>query len=226
MRVLLVEDEKGISSAICQVLKKENFTVDPVYTGTDGLDYALTENYDVVVLDVMLPEMDGFQVLRRMREQGVRTPVCMLTARSTLEDRVKGLETGADYYLPKPFQMAERIACLRAITRRKEEKPVMVLSFGDVELNAQEAKLLCIATGQSVKLGAKEYQLMELLLRNPRRILPRETLFDRVWGYDSEAEYGNLEVYLSFLRKKLTFVGSKVKIRATRGIGYSLEEEA
>ena len=226
MRVLLVEDEKGISSAICQVLKKENFTVDPVYTGTDGLDYALTENYDVVVLDVMLPEMDGFQVLRRMREQGVRTPVCMLTARSGLEDRVKGLETGADYYLPKPFQMAELIACLRAITRRKEEKPVMVLSFGDVELNAQEAKLLCTATGQSVKLGAKEYQLMELLLRNPRRILPRETLFDRVWGYDSEAEYGNLEVYLSFLRKKLTFVGSKVKIRATRGIGYSLEEEA
>ena len=226
MRVLLVEDEKGISSAICQVLKKENFTVDPVYTGTDGLDYALTENYDVVVLDVMLPEMDGFQVLRRMREQSVRTPVCMLTARSTLEDRVKGLETGADYYLPKPFQMAELIACLRAITRRKEEKPVMVLSFGDVELNAQEAKLLCTATGQSVKLGAKEYQLMELMLRNPRQILPRETLFDRVWGYDSEAEYGNLEVYLSFLRKKLTFVGSKVKIRATRGIGYSLEEEA
>ena len=116
MRVLLVEDEKGISSAICQVLKKENFSVDPVYTGTDGLDYALTENYDAVVLDVMLPEMDGFQVLKKMREQGVRTPVCMLTARAGLEDRVKGLETGADYYLPKPFQMAELIACLRAIT--------------------------------------------------------------------------------------------------------------
>ncbi len=226
MRILLVEDEKGLSSAICQMMKKERITVDPVYTGTDGLDYGLTDNYDAIILDVMLPEMDGFQVLRRMREQGVRTPVCMLTARSTLEDRVKGLETGADYYLPKPFQMAELIACLRAITRRKEEKPVMVLSFGDMELNAQEAKLLCTATGQSVKLGAKEYQLMELLLRNPRRILPRETLFDRVWGYDSEAEYGNLEVYLSFLRKKLTFVGSKVKIRATRGIGYSLEEEA
>ena len=226
MRVLLVEDEKGISSAICQVLKKENFSVDPVYTGTDGLDYALTENYDAVVLDVMLPEMDGFQVLKKMREQGVRTPVCMLTARTGLEDRVKGLETGADYYLPKPFQMAELIACLRAITRRKEEKPVMALSFGDVELNAREAKLSCSATGQSVKLGGKEYQLMELLLRNPRQILPRETLFDRVWGYDSEAEYGNLEAYLSFLRKKLAFVGSRVKIRATRGIGYSLEEEA
>ena len=191
MRVLLVEDEKGISSAICQVLKKENFSVDPVYTGTDGLDYALTENYDAVVLDVMLPEMDGFQVLKKMREQGVRTPVCMLTARAG-----------------------------------KEEKPVMALSFGDVELNAREAKLSCSATGQSVKLGGKEYQLMELLLRNPRQILPRETLFDRVWGYDSEAEYGNLEVYLSFLRKKLVFVGSRVKIRATRGVGYSLEEEA
>ena len=226
MRVLLVEDEKGISSAICQVLKKENFSVDPVYTGTDGLDYALTENYDAVVLDVMLPEMDGFQVLKKMREQGVRTPVCMLTARAGLEDRVKGLETGADYYLPKPFQMAELIACLRAITRRKEDAPVMELAFGDVSLNQQEAKLSCKSTGQSVKLGVKEYQIMEMLLRNPRQILPRETLFDRVWGYDSEAEYGNLEVYLSFLRKKLAFVGSRVKIRATRGVGYSLEEEA
>ena len=226
MRVLLVEDEKGISSAVCQVLKKENFTVDPVYTGPDGLDYALTGIYDAIVLDVMLPGMDGFEVLKRLRNEGVRTPVCMLTARSGLEDRVRGLEGGADYYLPKPFQMAELTACLRAITRRKEETPVMELSFGDVSLSQQDAKLVCKTNGQAVKLGAKEYQIMEMFLRNPRQILPKETIFDRVWGYESDADYNNVEVYLSFVRKKLAFVGSTLKIKASRGIGYSLEEEA
>ena len=226
MRVLLVEDEKGISSAICQVLKKENFTVDPVYTGTDGLDYALEGIYDAVILDVMLPGMDGFQVLKAIRAKGVKTPVCMLTARTGLEDRVNGLNSGADYYLPKPFQMAELIACLRAITRRREDAPVMELGFGDILLNQQEAKLTSKTTGESVKLGSKEYQIMEMFLRNPNQILPKETIFDRVWGYESEADYSNLEVYLSFVRKKLNFLGSKVKIKASRGIGYSLEEEA
>lgn len=226
MRILLVEDEKGISSAICQVLKKENFSVDPVYTGTDGLDYALAGIYDAIILDVMLPGMDGFQVLQRLRKEGIKTPVCMLTARSGLEDRVHGLESGADYYLPKPFQMAELTACLRAITRRREDAPVMELAFGDIQLNQQEAKLMCNTTGQSVKLGAKEYQIMEMFLRNPRQILAKDVIFDRVWGYETEADMSSLEVYLSFVRKKLTFVGSKVKIKASRGIGYSLEEEA
>ena len=226
MRILLVEDEKGISSAICQVLKKENFSVDPVYTGTDGLDYALAGIYDAIILDVMLPGMDGFQVLQRLRKEGIKTPVCMLTARSGLEDRVHGLESGADYYLPKPFQMAELTACLRAITRRRDDAPVMELAFGDIQLNQQEAKLMCNTTGQSVKLGAKEYQIMEMFLRNPRQILAKDVIFDRVWGYETEADMSNLEVYLSFVRKKLTFVGSKVKIKASRGIGYSLEEEA
>ena len=225
MRVLLVEDEKGLSSAICQMMKKEQITVDPVYTGTDGLDWALSGNYDAVILDVMLPGMDGFAVLKSLRKEGMKTPVCMLTARGGLEDRVRGLESGADYYLPKPFQMAELIACLRAITRRKEDAPVMELAFGDVSLNQQEAKLSCKSTGQSVKLGVKEYQIMEMLLRNPRQILPKETIFDRVWGYDSEADPSNLEVYMSFVRKKLAFIGSRIKIKAARGIGYSLEEE-
>ena len=226
MRILLVEDEKGISSAICQVLKKENFSVDPVYTGTDGLDWALSGIYDAIILDVMLPGMDGFQVLKSLRGKGIKTPVCMLTARSGLEDRVHGLESGADYYLPKPFQMAELTACLRAITRRREDAPVMELAFGDIQLNQQEAKLISKTTGQSVKLSAKEYQIMEMFLRNPRQILPKDTIFDRVWGYESEADYSNLEVYLSFVRKKLNFLGSRVKIKASRGIGYSLEEEA
>ena len=226
MRVLLVEDEKGLSSAICQMMKKEQITVDPVYTGTDGLDWGLSGNYDAVILDVMLPGMDGFSVLKELRKEGVKTPVCMLTARGGLEDRVRGLESGADYYLPKPFQMAELIACLRAITRRKEDVPMMELTFGDVSLNQQEAKLYCKSTGQSVKLGVKEYQIMEMLLRNPRQILPKETIFDRVWGYDSEADSSNLEVYMSFVRKKLAFVGSAIKIKASRGVGYFLEENA
>lgn len=223
MRVLLVEDEKPLSSAICQMLKREQFSVDPVYTGTDGLDYAESGIYDAIILDVMLPGMDGFHVLESLRRQGIKTPVCMLTARSGLEDRVHGLETGADYYLAKPFQMAELVACLRAITRRKEDAPVMSLGFGDVELNQQEAKLIHRASGQEVKLSAKEYQLMELFLRNSGQTLPKETLFDRVWGYDSEADISAVEVYLSFLRKKLAFIGSGLKIKASRGIGYSLE---
>ena len=226
MRVLLVEDEKGISSAICQVLKKENFSVDPVYTGTDGLDWALSGIYDAIILDVMLPGMDGFQVLKSLRKEGIKTPVCMLTARSGLEDRVHGLESGADYYLPKPFQMAELAACLRAITRRREDAPVMELAFGDVRLNQQEAKLVHRVTGQEVKLGAKEFQMMELFLRNSGQTLPKDTIFDRVWGYESEADTSAVEVYISFLRKKLAFIGSDIRIRAARGIGYSLEEGA
>ncbi|MBQ9300758.1 MAG: response regulator transcription factor [Clostridia bacterium] len=224
MRILLVEDEKALSSAICQVLRREQFTVDPVYTGTDGYDYAQSDIYDAIVLDVMLPGMDGFAVLKKLRNEGIRTPVCMLTARAGLEDRVRGLESGADYYLAKPFQMAELAACLRAITRRREEAPVMELAFGDVQLNQQEAKLVHRTTGQEVKLGAKEYQMMELFLRNSGQTLPKDTIFDRVWGYESEADISAVEVYVSFLRKKLTFIGSNIKIRAARGIGYLLEE--
>ncbi len=226
MRVLLVEDDRKLSAAVCRLLEKERITVDPVYDGNDGLDWAMSTEYDAVILDVMLPGMDGFAVLRALRKEKIATPVLMLTARAALEDRLTGLDSGADYYLPKPFQMAELTACLRAITRRREDAPVMELAFGDIQLNQQEAKLLCTATGQSVKLGAKEYQIMEMFLRNPRQILAKDMIFDRVWGYESEADMSNLEVYLSFVRKKLTFVGSKVKIKASRGIGYSLEEEA
>ena len=225
MRVLLVEDEKNLSSAICRLLGRERIVADPVYTGPEGLDCALSGVYDAIILDVMLPGMDGFAILERVRAEGVRTPIMMLTARGDLQDRVRGLQGGADYYLPKPFQMEELIACLRAITRRGDGAPVMALAFGGISLSERDARLQCDATGQSVKLGAKEYQLMEVFLRNPGQILPKETLIERVWGYDSEAEYNNLEVYVSFLRKKLAFVGAKVKIKASRGLGYSLEAE-
>ena len=225
MRVLLVEDEKNLSSAICRLLSRERIVADAVYTGPEGLDNALSGGYDAIILDVMLPGMDGFQILERIRAEGVRTPVMMLTARGDLQNRVRGLQAGADYYLPKPFQMEELIACLRAITRRGDGAPVMALSYGGVSLSEKDARLSCDATGQSVKLGAKEYQLMELFLRNPGQILPKETLIERVWGYDNDAEYNNLEVYISFLRKKLTFVGAGAKLKATRGLGYSLEAE-
>ena len=225
MRILLIEDEKNLSAAVCRLLQQERFVVDPVYTGPDGLDCALSGGYDAIILDVMLPGMDGFTVLDRLRAEGVKTPVMMLTARGDLQDRIRGLEGGADYYLPKPFQMGELAACLRAITRRGDGAPVMALAFGGVSLSEKDGKLQNDATGQSVKLGAKEYQLMELFLRNPAQILPKEMLIERVWGYDSDAEYNNLEVYVSFLRKKLSFIGAGVKLKATRGLGYSLEQE-
>ena len=225
MRILLVEDEKRLSAAICQLLKQEHFETDAVYNGTDGLDYAMTEMYDAVILDVMLPGMDGFTVLKKMRAEGVNTPVLMLTARGDLEDRVRGLETGADYYLPKPFEKSELVACLRAITRRKEDVMVQELTFGDLQLDEKSAGLKCTATGKEIKLGAKEYQLMEIFMRNSDQILPKELLIERVWGFDSEAEYNNLEVYISFLRKKIGFTGSSVRVRALRGQGYVLEAE-
>ena len=225
MRILLVEDEKNLSAAVCRLLQQERFVVDPVYTGPDGLDCALSGNYDAIILDVMLPGMDGFTLLDRLRGEQIRTPVLMLTARGDLQDRIRGLEAGADYYLPKPFQMQELIACLRAITRRGDGAPLMALAFGGISLSERDAKLQNDATGQSVKLGAKEYQLMELFLRNPAQILPKETLIERVWGYESDAEYNNLEVYVSFLRKKLSFIGAQVKLKATRGLGYSLEAD-
>ncbi len=223
MRILLVEDEKKLSAALQKLLQKEHYETDAVYTGTDGLDYALSGGYDAVILDVMLPEMDGFEVLRRMRQEKITTPVLMLTARGGVEDRVNGLQTGADYYLPKPFDTSELLACLQVITRRGSVAPQMKLEAGDVELLPAEGKLRCASTGREIRLGAKEYQLMEYFIRNPGQILPKETLFEKIWGYDSEAEYNSLEVYVSFLRKKLGFLGSQVSLKASRGLGYSLE---
>ena len=224
MRILLVEDEKPLSAAIVKMLEQEHFALDAAYTGPDGLDCALSGIYDAIVLDVMLPGMDGFAVLRALRQQGVSTPVLMLTARGGVQDRVQGLNLGADYYLPKPFERSELVACLNAITRRKDQPPVRELALGDVRLNPEDAMLSCTDNGKSVRLAAKEYQLMELFLRNPHQLLPKETILERVRGFDNEAEYNNLSVYLTFLRRKLAFVGAHVEIRASRGLGYMLEE--
>ena len=225
MRVLLVEDDRRLSAAVCRLLEKERITADAVYDGKDGLDWALSSEYDAIILDVMLPGLDGFSVLRALRKEKVSSPVMMLTARAELEDRLTGLDSGADYYLSKPFESAELISCLHAITRRGSRAPIMDLSYGNTVLDQKEGKLKNRENGAAVKLGAKEYQLMELFLRNPGQILAKETLQERVWGLESEAEYNNLEVYVSFLRKKLSFICSDARIKVTRGIGYSLEEE-
>ena len=226
MRVLLVEDDRSLSAAICRLLEKERITVDPVYDGNDGLDWALSSEYDAMILDVMLPGKDGFAVLRVLRKEKVSTPVLMLTARAELEDRLTGLDSGADYYLTKPFESAELISCLHAITRRGSRAPVMELSCGNIMLDQKDGRLKNRESGAAVKLGAKEYQLMELFLLNPGQILTKETLQEKVWGLESDAEYNNLEVYMSFLRKKLSFLGANIRIIVRRGVGYSLEEEA
>ena len=207
------------------MLEQEHFAVDAAYTGSDGLDCALSSIYDAIILDVMLPEMDGFSVLEALRAGGIAAPVLMLTARSGLEDRVRGLNTGADYYLPKPFERSELIACLNAITRRKDAPPVHSLSFGNAALNREQAALTCGETGKTVKLSAKEFQLLKFFMRNPGQVVPKETLPERVWGFENEAEYNNLSVYLTFLRRKIAFVGANIEIRASRGLGYSLEEK-
>ena len=224
MRLLIVEDEKPLSAAICRMLEQEHYSVDAAYTGPDGLDSALSGIYDAIILDVMLPGMDGFAILDALRRGGIDVPVLMLTARGSLDDRVRGLNMGADYYLPKPFERSELTACLNAITRRKSAPQVQELSFGDLTLDRETAQLRCAATGKSVNLGAKEYHLMELFIRNPHQLLPRESIVERVWGFDNEAEYNNLSVYLTFLRRKIAFIGSSVEIKASRGLGYMLEE--
>ena len=224
MRILIVEDEKPLSAAICRMLEQEHYSVDAAYTGPDGLDSALSGIYDAIILDVMLPGMDGFAILDALRRGGSDVPVLMLTARGSLDDRVRGLNMGADYYLPKPFERSELMACLNAITRRKSAPQVQELSFGDLTLDRETAQLRCTVTGKSVNLGAKEYHLMELFIRNPHQLLPRESIVERVWGFDNEAEYNNLSVYLTFLRRKIAFIGSSVEIKASRGLGYMLEE--
>ena len=225
MRLLMVEDEKRIVMAVKAILERARYVVDTAFEGNTGLDMAESGIYDALILDVMLPGMDGLALLRTLREDGVHTPVLMLTAKGSVEDRVRGLESGADYYLPKPFQASELLACLKAITRRGEDRTEEALAYGDLQLLPGKASLQCAGTHEAVRLGNKEYQLRELFLRNPGQILTRETLADRVWGLEDSSEYNQLEVYVSFLRKKLQFLGSDTHIRTARGIGYSLEAD-
>lgn len=223
MRVLIVEDEVRLAETLRDLLEMEGYTADLCYDGESGLDEALTGIYDLVLLDLMLPKLDGFGVVRALREAGQAVPVLMLTARSDLSDRVKGLDSGADYYLTKPFEPQELLACVRALSRRSPElREPDAPEFGDLRLERKRFLLLC--KNRSVQLSRKEFDLMELLLLNHDQVLPKETLLVKVWGYASEAEDNNVEVYISFLRKKLAYLHSQVQIRTIRMVGYCLEE--
>ena len=223
MRILIVEDEVRLASTLKDLLEMNSYTADVCHDGETGLDNALTGIYDVMILDVMLPRLDGFTVLRRLRAAGNATPVLMLTARSEVADRVEGLDCGADYYLTKPFEPRELLACIRALTRRTPDlQKSDTLEFGDLTLDKSAFTLVC--GSRSVRLSRKEFDLTELLMRNRGQILTKETLLLKIWGYESDAEDNNVEVYISFLRKKLEHLRSRVKIRTIRMVGYMLEE--
>lgn len=222
MKLLLVEDETRMVQALTELLRLESYEVDICTDGISGLDAVMSGIYDVIVLDVMLPGKSGFSIVRETRQAGIKTPVLMLTAKGELDDRVMGLDYGADDYLTKPFMTRELLARLRALCRRNNGSTDGELSYGDITLSSRTFQLSCNATGKSVRLGEKEYRLMEYLIANQGQILPQEQLALKIWGYDNEAEYNNVAVYLSFTRKKLTFIGSAVEIKAVRGLGYEL----
>ena len=221
MRILLAEDEKALSKAIVKIFEKNNWSVDAVYNGEDALAYLEVGCYDAAVLDIMMPKMDGITVLKRARAEGIAVPILMLTAKAEIEDRVLGLDSGANDYLPKPFDTRELLARLRSITRSRAEADTK-LNFGNVTLD-RAAYELSTPTG-SFRLANKEYQMMEYLMVNPRRVISPEMFMEKIWGYDSEAEINVVWVYISYLRKKLAALQANVQIKSTRNAGYSLEE--
>ena len=221
MRILLVEDEKNLSQAIEYILKKNKYIVDTVFNGQDGLDYALSNIYDLIILDIMMPKLDGIQVLKSIRQEKISTPVLFLTAKSTLEDKVIGLDTGADDYLTKPFEIDELLARIRAMLRRKGELLEDNITFKDIKLNNSNYTLYC--NKNSVQLPLKEFNIMKIFINNPKNVITKEYLIEKVWGFDSDTDYNNVEVYISFLRKKLLTIGSKVEIKTARGVGYYME---
>lgn len=223
MRLLLAEDEKDLSHALVTVLKHNNYSVDAVYNGQDALDYLETGIYDGAILDIMMPKMDGITVLKKVRASGNSVPILMLTARSEIDDRVNGLDSGADDYLTKPFSMKELLARIRAITRRQSDTTDSVLTVGNICLNRMTYQLSSNDGTTSFRLAAKEFQMMEMLMVNPRQVISAEQFMDKIWGYDSDAELNVVWVYISYLRKKLVELHSDISIKATRGVGYSLE---
>lgn len=225
MRLLIVEDETRLADTLRQLLHRQGYTADVCYDGVSGLDNAMTGIYDLMVLDVMLPGLNGFQVAQKLRAAGVTTPILMLTAKSDLSDRVHGLDCGADYYLTKPFEPEELLACVRTLLRRGggQLQESDALSWGDLSLERGTFTLSC--NGRDVRLSRREYDLMELLMRNGTQVITKEQLLVKVWGYDSQAEDNNVEVYISFLRRKLTHLHSQVKIKTLRMLGYCLTQE-
>ena len=224
MRLLIAEDELDLSEALTVFFEKNQFTVDAVHDGSAAYDYACTGSYDAVILDIMMPKMDGIQVLRRLREDGVSTPIMMLTAKAEKDDRIVGFDAGADDYLPKPFDPDELISRVRAILRRSEAYRPTVLAFGDLTLDPASGQLTC--GSESTRLGGREFQIMELFMRNPGQVFSAERIMEKVWGWDNEAEINVVWVNISNLRKKMKAIGSRAVLSANRGLGYILEAEA
>lgn len=222
MKILVIEDEVQLADALSELLKRNMYSVDVFYNGIDGLDNALTGVYDCILLDIMLPGMNGIEVLRNLRKEKINTPVLLLTARSEIDDKINGLDCGADDYLTKPFVIGELLARIRALTRRKGE----IVDENKLEYNGLELhKNTCSISfnGNDVKLSLKEYNVMEMLIANPGQILPKERIIEKIWGSESDVEYNNIEVYISFLRKKIASVSADVQIKTARGIGYFME---
>lgn len=224
MKILIVEDELALSDALTEILKRNQYSVDAVDNGEDGLEYALTVLYDCIILDIMLPIMDGLNVLKHLRKHKISTPVMLLTAKSDIDDKINGLDCGADDYLTKPFITGELLARIRALTRRTGEVNVDAYDFHGLSLNKNTYMLSY--KDQSVKLSLKEYQIMEILIMNPNQIITKERFIEKIWGFESDVEYNNIEVYISFLRKKIQSINSSANIFTARGVGYYLEEKA
>lgn len=220
MKILLIEDEKLLADTLKDLLTAKGFQVEVVYDGESGADYAMLGVYDLLILDVMMPGLNGYQVARQVRASRVHTPILMLTAKSDVVDRIEGLNAGADYYLTKPFDTRELLACINALLRRQGNQ-VDNLVYGNTELDLSTAVLRC--GERSVRLTAKEFDVLRQLLRSGERLIPKETLLARVWGYESNAAENHVEVYMAFLRKKLSSIGSNVRIEAVRRMGYHLE---
>ena len=221
MKLLLAEDEIAMSEAVTDILTYHKYSVDAVYNGADALDYALASQYDGVILDIMMPKMDGIEVLKRLRAAGCTVPVLLLTAKAEVEDRIRGLDAGADDYLPKPFAMGELLARVRAMLRRRENFTPDVARVGNIALDQRRGLIAC--GDETQPLSALEYRLMELFALNPGICFSAGALLERIWGLDSDAEEGSVWVYISYLRKKLAKLGASVEIRSRRGVGYSLE---
>ncbi|WP_304508760.1 response regulator transcription factor [Anaerotignum sp.] len=221
MRILLAEDEKELSNALVTILQRNGFSVDAVYNGGDALDYLEADNYDGVILDIMMPKVDGLTVLKKLREKKNTIPVLMLTAKSEVDDRVLGLDSGANDYLTKPFAMKELIARIRAMTRKTEVGGDNLLVFGNITLD-RNTFILSTETAQ-LRLMGKEFQMMELMMINPNQLISAERFLERIWGYDTQAELSVVWVYISYLRRRLTKVGANVQIKSARNLGYTLE---
>ncbi len=222
MKILVVEDERDLNRIITKHLKRNNYSVDSCFDGGEALDFVSYSDYDLIITDIMMPNVDGYEFIKRLRESKNNTPVIMLTAKDTLEDKIVGLDSGADDYLTKPFEVKELLARLRAITRRKDNVTDNVLTFGNITLNRTTFELS--SKKESFKLTNKEFQMLEMLMLTPSNIIPADTFMDKIWGYDTDSDISVVWVYISYLRKKLAKMEADVEIKVTRNVGYSLEE--